>query len=798
MTQPAENETESKFAAKDERDQESIDDKLASRDDNAGYNDIARQVTSDDTGVDITAGLSEKLSAATNPDTQRTIDETVREELSQRVADASTGGTGDSFDLPFTGRALTDRSIEYRTAEMRDAASLLGIDGASMAAGSAPTYDATSSTAAIEQARAVIEDLNSRVKELYAGTDQQWVKDMGMAQTPLMQDMDTVAGDSELGELSSAMTMLTSSVNTSVSSLNTAGATYTAQAADAYNKVHGFMGWFRRPVLTADPSFSVAVSNPVMRAGEAAKLVAGVGTSFTAPAGASGAGATLPGGTNPSGNTPLQPGGTTPGSAPRSRGGAASGGSTSSASAARLASRIGESSSQSSSKKIDKEKLVDDATKRVIEAMRERSGEGKTGPANAVDQTVNDAAKALTSGGELTAAQIDQLLAAGVITSEQAQALAAQATRGASMTTPTALDTYLSSARGDAGGANPDLAAARAGMDSSRPGVSPSALSAEARAADAALSPAAFAAAPGDPVPRRGALDANMRPLDTGTGRVDANALPATKSNMTNPDGSARVVPTSIEVDGEEYTVPAVDPRLMEMMHIVADAADGEDVPVLEAARRAGVPLESYGDRLTDPLQARAGDVVVGSRGNGFYMGEGNVLMESGEVKPLGEVLELRPPNAGIFRLALPELPDATRGGDAAGEAGGGDANTPAPEPTPAPPAAGGSFDPFAEGGITPPAGDNASTGGGGVDTTLPPSAPVPAPAPASAPAPAPEPAPAPAPDNAPEPAPAPDNANADTPDTGERGGNPVRGRNPDDPTTVGMREVAYEGRALG
>ncbi len=50
--------------------------------------------------------------------------------------------------------------------------------------------------------------------------------------------------------------------------------------------------------------------------------------------------------------------------------------------------------------------------------------------------------------------------------------------------------------------------------------------------------------------------------------------------------------------------------------------------------------------------------MVISTKGSGFYLGDGEDLLESGEVVPLSEVLELRPPQSGIFRLELPDEVD--------------------------------------------------------------------------------------------------------------------------------------------
>lgn len=184
----------------------------------------------------------------------------------------------------------------------------------------------------------------------------------------------------------------------------------------------------------------------------------------------------------------------------------------------------------------------------------------------------------------------------------------------------------------------------------------PSPTSPAARVADAALvSPSA--PAEGDRV-RATALGADMRPLDrNGDGRMSAGAVSPTRAALTNPDGTPKKVPTSVVVDGVEYPMEMSDPRLKEMMDIMAGADPDSPIDVLESARRAGINLSSYGDPI-DPADAQPGDVVVGPKGQGFYLGDGKVLMSDGTVKNLDEVLVNNPPESGMFRLAMPELPE--------------------------------------------------------------------------------------------------------------------------------------------
>jgi len=175
----------------------------------------------------------------------------------------------------------------------------------------------------------------------------------------------------------------------------------------------------------------------------------------------------------------------------------------------------------------------------------------------------------------------------------------------------------------------------------------------ESRVADAALPPPT-AVHPGDPV-RRSQLGADMKPLDKdGDGRMDADAVAPTQRNMDpHHRGKPDAVPTAVMIDGVPHAVSVDDPRLLEMMNTLGAAKPDQPVDVLAAAAQADMPLSGYGHFRDDPMSAKTGDVVTGSKGTGMYLGDGNVLMEDGTVKPLIDVFEFRPPNSGFFHLDL-------------------------------------------------------------------------------------------------------------------------------------------------
>lgn len=161
---------------------------------------------------------------------------------------------------------------------------------------------------------------------------------------------------------------------------------------------------------------------------------------------------------------------------------------------------------------------------------------------------------------------------------------------------------------------------------------------------------------PGDPV-RPGALGADGQPLDKdGDGKMDADALAATKENMDrNGDGMPDQFQITLDADGRSIDVAMNDPRLAEMMTRMASASEDSPLSVLDAAKESGLDLSDYGEKV-DTLSIRPGDVVTGTA-TGFYAGNGLVLTEDGHLKGLQEVMDFDRSNPAVHRLALPELP---------------------------------------------------------------------------------------------------------------------------------------------
>jgi hypothetical protein len=266
---------------------------------------------------------------------------------------------------------------------------------------------------------------------------------------------------------------------------------------------------------------------------------------------------------------------------------------------------------------------------------------------------------------------------------------------------------------------------------------------------------AAALGAPGSPA-RPNQLDATGKPADKdGDGKVDADAVPLSKSAVKPFD-------LSVPVDGQNVMVKGItDPRVGEMMLNMADARAGDPMSVLDATRSAGMNIQALGDPL-DPDQAKVGDAVIGDTKSGLFLGDGKVLTSSGQVENMNDVLG---ESGFVSQIPLPELPD-TPPADKPGTITIGD-TSPSAANNPSGPAA-----------VSAP-----ETGPPPEPATSPPQPPISAAAPPATPAPA---APAPAPTPA---APAPPVA-ADTALLAAESPVPA-GSGP-------TKKVPYEGQALG
>ena len=196
-----------------------------------------------------------------------------------------------------------------------------------------------------------------------------------------------------------------------------------------------------------------------------------------------------------------------------------------------------------------------------------------------------------------------------------------------------------------------------------------------------------------------------------------------TAEDESDEDDAAGTEDTEEPVDGiEEEPAPPTDEELTDEELRTVELADGRSIvfpteqhaamvremvaagtenptTVYMAADAAGFELPPMGTDIGEPISAmdiQPGDVVVGADGVGVSIGGGEVMMESGEIRPVEEVSRVEDGSHGVFRLEAPTEtdPDSTPETPAAAEpappAGGETTPAPAPamgdqQPAPAP-----------------------------------------------------------------------------------------------------------------
>lgn len=115
-------------------------------------------------------------------------------------------------------------------------------------------------------------------------------------------------------------------------------------------------------------------------------------------------------------------------------------------------------------------------------------------------------------------------------------------------------------------------------------------------------------------------------------------------------DTAARTVDVG---GGRQVTFPSV--ALADAAKAVVEAAEaGNPKSLYLAASENGFNLPPMGQDVgqqVPPASLREGDVVVNKDGMGVFIGNGDVLWESGEIKPLADVATFDGQNQGLFRM---------------------------------------------------------------------------------------------------------------------------------------------------
>lgn len=117
--------------------------------------------------------------------------------------------------------------------------------------------------------------------------------------------------------------------------------------------------------------------------------------------------------------------------------------------------------------------------------------------------------------------------------------------------------------------------------------------------------------------------------------------------------------------DGRQVTFPSE--KLADMVRTMVASGTENPTSVYQAADSAGMNLPPMGQDIgqpISPMDVREGDIVKGPEGTGVAIGNGEVFMESGEIKPIEEVAKVESADQGIFRI---EDGDSPKGNDLSG-----------------------------------------------------------------------------------------------------------------------------------
>ena len=212
--------------------------------------------------------------------------------------------------------------------------------------------------------------------------------------------------------------------------------------------------------------------------------------------------------------------------------------------------------------------------------------------------------------------------------------------------------THLTGGSADATGLRDNLARSGSGLGSMAAGREPAAAAGGAGAGAAGAPAGAMMGAAGAPGAAGGT---------TGTGPSAAGHSSAPgvgSSRVPGSAGSAAAQQAAAEAQrkaaADKLSADTAD-KMREMgresAEQVSDLLNGDVETGLGSV--SGVPeggYMNYGEYLDDPFDARKGDIVSSPVGAGVYDGEGNVDMQDGRRMPINQVLQMSPPEYGVFR----------------------------------------------------------------------------------------------------------------------------------------------------
>lgn len=147
---------------------------------------------------------------------------------------------------------------------------------------------------------------------------------------------------------------------------------------------------------------------------------------------------------------------------------------------------------------------------------------------------------------------------------------------------------------------------------------------------------------------------------DTSDGEpvTDESGDPVTTPEPAAPEQTDEQKRTVQLPDGRSVTFP--NEKLADMVRTMAASDPENPVTLYDAADKAGFQLPPVGTDIgtpVPPMDVSPGDIVKGTDGTGVAIGNGEVLMESGEIKPIEDVAKVGSADQGIFRLETADAP---------------------------------------------------------------------------------------------------------------------------------------------
>ncbi len=136
---------------------------------------------------------------------------------------------------------------------------------------------------------------------------------------------------------------------------------------------------------------------------------------------------------------------------------------------------------------------------------------------------------------------------------------------------------------------------------------------------------------------------------------TDENGDPETVDEPAAPEPTDEQKRTVQLPDGRQVTFPTEQHAALVREMLNSNPENPETV--YQAADKAGFQLPPMGTDIgtpVPPMDVAPGDIVKGPDGTGVAIGNSEVLMESGEIRPVEEVAKVDAAGHGIFRLDVP------------------------------------------------------------------------------------------------------------------------------------------------